>query len=107
MELGPDERSDEVTLQIVRCAACGLAAVAVYEESRRGALDDESVFHAAFPTDEDALDEMRDIFASCRAPENPDCQCRGHQRAREMLEERLEPVGVDWENPMPIVFVKA
>ena len=33
--------SDELALQLLACAACGLHAVAVYEESRRGALDRE------------------------------------------------------------------
>jgi hypothetical protein len=41
IELPPDGRSDEISLQIVACQACGFAGTAVYEESRRGALDSE------------------------------------------------------------------
>jgi hypothetical protein len=106
LELGADERSDEVTLQIVHCAACDMEAVAVYEEARRGALEDESTLHSAFPTDEEALGELMDIFASCRDPQDPECRCRGHQRAREMLSDRMELLGIDWDDPMPIIFVE-
>ena len=42
LELPPDSRSDEITLQIIRCSSCRFAGVAVYEESRRGRLDDET-----------------------------------------------------------------
>ena len=37
LELPPDSRSDEITVQVVACSRCGFAGVAVYEESRRGA----------------------------------------------------------------------
>lgn len=106
MELGADERSDEVALQIVLCAGCGFEAVAVYEESRRGALGEEAFRHNAFPTDERALGEIRSFIATCRDPRNPGCDCRGHQRAREMVRDRTEPVGVDWTRPRPIIFVR-
>lgn len=106
LELGSFERSDEIALQIVECADCGLEVVAVYEEARRGALDDESVSHAAYPTDAEALEEIRGLIASCRDRREPDCPCRGHARAREMVRDRIEPLGVDWSSPMPIVFVR-
>jgi len=105
IELGSDDRSDEVALQIVECHACGAEYVAVYEESRRGALDDESVWHAAYPADTEALNEVRSIIASCRDPREADCGCRGHQRAREFVQDEDSP-GVDWEQPKPIVFVR-
>ena len=106
MELGPDDRSDEVTLQIVRCGGCDLASVAVYEESRRGPLGEESVSHCAFPTDAEALEEVMAIFASCRRPRDADCTCRGHRRARQMVRRRSGPAGVRRDSPMPIVFVR-
>lgn len=106
MELGSDERSDEVALQIVHCPACGFKAVAIYEESRRGALDDEAIHHTAYPTDKEALKELRDIFASCGDPNDAKCTCGGYQRAREMLSKRSERPGVDWQDPMPIVFLR-
>jgi hypothetical protein len=106
LEMGSDDRSDEVTLQIVLCADCGRESVAVYEDSRRGAFGEEFSHHATFPTDEDALDEIRGIIASCRDPEDPDCVCRGHQRAREILRDRIDPAGLDWSRPKPIGFVR-
>lgn len=107
LELGSDGRSDEITLQIVRCARCEMEAVAVYEESRRGAFGEESVHHAAYPSDEEALAEVRSIVASCRDPREPDCPCRGHQRAREIVRDRVQPPGVDWARPMYIEFVRS
>ena len=40
LELAPDSRWDEITLQTIACASCGFRGVAVYRESRRGALPD-------------------------------------------------------------------
>ncbi|MFO7947350.1 MAG: hypothetical protein R6V19_11100 [Armatimonadota bacterium] len=106
MELGSDERSDEVALQIVHCSVCGFKAVAIYEESRRGTLDDESVHHTAYPADDEALGQVMDIITSCRNPQDASCRCRGHQQARQMLSERSARAGVDWQDPIPIVFVR-
>lgn len=36
MELGPDDQSDERSLQAIVCLTCGFKGVALYEESRRG-----------------------------------------------------------------------
>jgi len=107
IELGSDARSDEVALQIVNCTRCGMEAVAVYEESRRGALDDDSVDHRAYPTDREALAAVRAIIASCPSPRDPNCGCRGHQRAREMLRGGTEPAGLDWSRRLPIVYVRS
>ena len=38
IELPPDARSDEITLQVVECAQCRFFAIAVDKASRRGAL---------------------------------------------------------------------
>ncbi len=48
LELPPDSRSDEITLQIIECSGCGFGGIAVYEESRRGALDDDSFDHTGY-----------------------------------------------------------
>ena len=45
VEVGSTDLFDEVTVQYVYCAQCGTEAPAVYEESRRGSLQDESVHH--------------------------------------------------------------
>ncbi len=46
LDLGADERSDEVAIQCVECTLCGFKALSIYEESRRGAS--ESVNHYGY-----------------------------------------------------------
>ncbi len=47
LELPPDGRSDEITVQGLRCVHCDFLGVALYEESRRGAS--ESWHHDGLP----------------------------------------------------------
>jgi hypothetical protein len=79
LELPPDSRSDEITLQIVTCQDCGFAAIAVYEESRRGALDAESVDHRGLRIAAADLRALRAQIRSCPQPGNPRCVCTAHQ----------------------------
>lgn len=79
LELPPDSRSDEITVQIIGCQRCGFAGVAVYEESRRGGLGQESVDHAGYQVDEDDLAALREKLASCPAPADPHCTCVVHR----------------------------
>ena len=48
LELPPDSRSDEITLQIIKCEKCSFEGVAVYEEARRGNLDDYTFNHTGY-----------------------------------------------------------
>jgi len=48
IQLPPDSRSDEFYLQLVRCRQCGFRGAAVYEESRRGALDADDWSHTGY-----------------------------------------------------------
>ena len=59
LELPPDSRSDEITLQTVECSQCGFSGIAVYEESRRGALDSESVDHYSYRVGVDDLRALK------------------------------------------------
>ena len=79
LELPPDSRSDEITLQIVECAQCGFAGVAVYEESRRGALDSESVDHYGFRVSASDLRTLKKTMKRCSQPRNSRCVCRAHR----------------------------
>jgi hypothetical protein len=79
LELPPDSRSDEITLQTVRCQDCGFAGIAVYEESRRGALDAESVDHRGFRIGAADLRALRRQMRSCPESSNPRCGCAAHQ----------------------------
>ncbi len=79
IELPPDGRSDETTLQIVECARCGFAGIAVYQESRRGALGEESVDHTGYFISADDLKALRRMLARCPNPRNPLCRCAAHR----------------------------
>jgi hypothetical protein len=79
LELPPDSRSDEITLQIVKCGECGFEAIGIYEESRRGALGTESVDHRGFRIDAADLRALRRQIRSCPRPNDPHCDCAAHQ----------------------------
>jgi len=79
LELPSDSRSDEIALQIVKCARCGFAGIAVYEESRRGALDSQSFDHTAYEVASAALARVSEDIARCPDPRNPHCTCDVHR----------------------------
>ena len=80
MELPPDSRSDEITLQVVECTGCGFAGIAVYEESRRGSLDSESVDHRGYRAPSDVVRAITRTISRCRNPRNARCTCAAHSR---------------------------
>ncbi|UCH01468.1 MAG: hypothetical protein JSV20_06250 [Candidatus Bathyarchaeota archaeon] len=79
IELPPDSRSDEITIQTIRCSQCSFAGLAIYEESRRGALDSESVYHRGYCVKADTLTSIQKQIRECPEPTNPYCQCRNHK----------------------------
>jgi hypothetical protein len=80
MALPPDGRSDEISLQIARCGRCGLAGIAVYEESRRGALGAESVDHDGYMVTAADLRAVQTLMKTCPDPKNARCTCAAHQQ---------------------------
>lgn len=80
MELPPDNRSDEITLQAAECGLCGFFVLAVYEESRRGAIDQEAFSHLAFPVSLETFEEIKAAIGACAAPRNAACSCPSHSR---------------------------
>jgi hypothetical protein len=80
LELPPDSRSDEITLQIVRCYHCRFQGIAVYEESRRGSFDSESVNHYGYYVGEADLQNLRRLIEQCPNPGDSRCTCSVHQR---------------------------
>jgi hypothetical protein len=68
--------SDELSLQVVNCSACGFGGTAVYEESRRGAS--ESVHHYCFRAEAGALTKLSQLIESCPSRNNPRCACSAH-----------------------------
>jgi hypothetical protein len=79
IELPPDSRSDEITLQIVECAQCGFAGIAVYEESRRGALGTESLDHTGYCVSAHDLRALKKTIRGCPQPKNWRCDCKAHR----------------------------
>jgi hypothetical protein len=80
IELPPDSRSDEITLQIVTCRACRFEGLAVYEESRRGALDSESVDHRGYHASQGDVRELKRLIGDCPKPHDARCSCPTHRR---------------------------
>ena len=59
LELPPDSRSDENTIQIIGCGYCDFEGIAIYEESRRGNIDDSLVNHTGYIVSASALDQIK------------------------------------------------
>lgn len=78
IELPPDARSDEITLQIVKCQRCQFEAVAIYEESHRGALDSEVFDHYGYAIGQDELKALKTLIRRCPEPKNRRCGCESH-----------------------------
>jgi hypothetical protein len=76
IELGPDSRDDEYSLQAVRCVECDFMGVATYQESRRGA--EESWDHICYRMDEAEFESLLDKLLKCRQPSKPKCACDAH-----------------------------
>ena len=78
-ELSADSRSDEITLQTVKCSGCGFAGVAVYEESRRGVLDSESFSHTGYRVSASGLRWLKRMMGRCPRPRDSRCSCATHR----------------------------
>lgn len=89
VELQPKDRWDEETLQLIDCEACQSAGLAIYQESRQGALDRETVNHeGAFVPLSDLL-SVRATLLLCPQPEARDCGCAAHRELREVADALL------------------
>lgn len=78
LELPPDSRSDELTLQVVACKACSFRGLAVYEESRRGYLEMSSYHHIGYWVSPDAVESVLKAIRACPDPFNGRCECDSH-----------------------------
>jgi hypothetical protein len=79
LELPPDARSDEITLQVVRCQACGFAGIAVYEESRRGGFGDDHWSHTGYRVPQEDVEAIEQALSRCPRPGNARCTCAVHR----------------------------
>lgn len=78
IELPPDRWSDEITLHTVCCTSCPFYGVAVYMESRRGALNSESWKHYGYHVTHSVHELLRDAIAQCPNPGKWQCRCPAH-----------------------------
>jgi hypothetical protein len=106
LELPPDSRSDEIALQIVNCSACGFAGLAVYEESRRGSFDSDSVDHRGYRVSGPDLHVILRAVRSCPRPRDPRCGCATHRRlGRSSASGRWDGLReVELNEPFPMVL---
>ena len=79
IELPPDSRSDEISLQLIHCGGCKFSGLAVYEESRRGVLGEDSFSHTGYRVSTDTLTALRTLIHSCPVPGNKNCNCKAHR----------------------------
>jgi hypothetical protein len=79
IELPSDSRSDEITLQIVRCSRCRFEGITVYEESRRGRLDSESFDHYGLHVDLPDVKAVKKAIKQCPNPRSARCKCEAHR----------------------------
>ena len=78
LEMPLDARSDEISLQIVKCKGCNFEAVAIYEVSHRGALDSDVFDHCGYAIDQKELKELKALIRQCPEPNNRRCSCNSH-----------------------------
>jgi len=78
-ELAPDARSDEISLQVLRCKDCDYEGLAVYKESSRGGFDSESVDHYGYHANREIIRSVRALIKSCSAWKDARCICISHQ----------------------------
>ena len=80
LELPPDSRSDEITLQVIKCMRCRFETIAVYEESRRGGFGDEHVDHRGYYVSKFDLQMLKKQIGQCPSPRNARCKCKVHKK---------------------------
>ena len=78
IELASDG-DDELSLQTAACRACRAEYLAVYRESRRGALDRESWHHDAWAVASSVVRDAELAIAACPAPRDARCTCEAHR----------------------------
>jgi hypothetical protein len=79
IDLPSDVRSDEIVLQVLKCGACGFRGMAIYEESRRGALDIDTWEHTGYRVSELQVDSVHEAILLCPDPAQPSCRCEAHR----------------------------
>jgi hypothetical protein len=107
ISLSPDSRSDEIEVQLVECDACDFEGAAIYEESRRGALDSESVSHLGYRLNEWQYVSLKKQIRVCTQRDNAQCECYSHTvLGRQDEDGRWQGIpGLNWEHVFEMTLV--
>lgn len=86
IELPPDSRSDEITVQTIKCTKCGFTGLEIYEETRRGSLNEDCIHNYGIYIDNLTYESMKKTFRQCPKPKESDCQCKTHHSLNQVNE---------------------
>lgn len=102
--LPPDNRSDDIILQTLRCRRCEFRGVAIYEESRRGSLDSESWDHRGYRLEPEVLAELNRMIRACPTRKDKRCSCPSHRTLGTTTElgRWRPPFETNWERSFPM-----
>lgn len=78
IELPPDRQSDEISLQVITCLACGFQGLAVYSEGRGSVPESERWRHVGYWVSPDAVASVRQAILTCPDSQDRDCGCPAH-----------------------------
>ena len=79
IELEGDSRSDDIALQLLVCSSCSFDGIAVYQESRRGALDSESYDHYGYAVSDEDFRAFCALLEQCPDRGKSNCDCATHR----------------------------
>ena len=97
LELPPDSHSDEITLQVIRCDQCSFEGIAIYEESRRGNLNDYSYNHTGYEVSIKALNQIKSVIKNNQ---------KIPQRFFEVYDENKRWVWINSQTPKKVFPIK-
>ncbi|RIK65561.1 MAG: hypothetical protein DCC64_00130 [Planctomycetota bacterium] len=68
---------DEIAVQLVTCE-CGFSGAAVYEEERRGRLDEETSRHYGYKLSAEQSAQFKEMLDACPNLNDENCECPTH-----------------------------
>lgn len=102
LELPPDAVWDERTLQTLLCSACDNHFLGLYQESRRGALDSESVHHLAYLISKADYKRLLAWLRRCPRPRDSHCDCPAHTSLQDDPIAAVQAESLHLAMPQPI-----
>jgi hypothetical protein len=104
IELPADARSDEISLQLLRCRECRYESLAIYEASSRGALASESIDHYGYRAERSVIRSISVLIDRCPNPKDAKCDCASHREltVRDRFGRWIRPGFNEQSNPYPI-----